>query len=633
MASNLPQPRLLRTPQNIQVSYELPHRIHTAKVYPTQSANGSSIILYGHENGVRVVWRGGSTFKTPAQTSTTSQKTNGVEGAVISLDSDEDESASKQFQDKVEFKDDEEELDLTRPYPEIIQTLDLHFGTDVLHLAILPTPILKAEGPSWRGIQPLKQKIVFTAACADNSLRLVTLPLIPPSPASKARPEFRVDFTSAYAGKGKWGETVVLLSGHQKPSEGVTLTVDSSISPSDATKPETKFSTSSDPYIIVASCSREVTGLLLLYRVSTKSPQPQIEPFQKVYLASPAKSITFNPSLSGQRSSHLLVTDLKGACRIYDYKQLTKSSEEGSETPAAEQGTWLLSLYVSFQSSKSDQPSHPPGAHSGYGRKTIIDAKWVSGGQAIIVLLNDGEWAIWDIEGVGPGASQGLLGRAGIKGGSMSEYSLSGYIDIGVKARHIAPSQNAGSKFAPMTPSTRKSVEPFGGRAPSDRMQGQISILELPSASSTNPVEESVVFWLGETYIIIPSLAKYWSANSRKVAMKGPANPFNSTSSSSRMIKLEGIDLQGERCSGIEQIINTQAPLGDISNLLILGEHRFTILTTQKQAKVFKTRVPSERLALGEKSTNVAGDLDVTGIDHALAAMENGRSKRGKLFE
>jgi len=318
--------------------------------------------------------------------------------------------------------------------------------------------------------------------------------------------------------------------------------------------------------------------------------------------------------LSKERSSHLLVADTTGVCRIYDFNRLVKSQigEESSDVGAPEQGTWLLSLYPGFQKNKSETQTPHLGAHSGFGRKTIVDAKWVSGGKAIVVLLYDGEWAIWDIEGVGPGASQGLLGRQSIKGGSRSEYSLTGFIEG--KARTTGPPQITGSKFAPMTPGTRKANDPFG--KPTGPIRGQISVVEVPSSSPSHPSEEAIVFWLGESFTIIPSLSKYWAANARKSASGG--NLFNGTPGG-RMIKLEGIDLQGERCSGIDQLAKSQTSTGLPSEILVLGEHRFTILSGGKQPVQFQT---STRYPLVEKQTN-AGDLDVVGIDQALARMEN----------
>ena len=84
------------------------------------------------------------------------------------------------------------------------------------------------------------------------------------------------------------------------------------------------------------------------------------------------------------------------------------------------------------------------------------------------------------------------------------------------------------------------------------------------------------------------------------------------------MIKLESIDLQGERCSGIDQFVKSHASAGLPSDILIVGESRFTILSVGKQVSNFQA---SKRMALVEKNTN-AGELDVIGIDQALARME-----------
>lgn len=564
---------------------------------------------------MRIIWRGGRAFKTPAEAATATKKTNGAKDAVISLDDSDDEaSAVKPFEDKPEFDDEEEELDHSNPYPPILQTLDLYFGSDVLHLALLPAPVLRAEGSSWRGLDPVKNKIVFTAACADNTLRLVTLPLTPPSPESKARPQFRSAFTEAYPGNGTWGETVVFLGGHQKPSNGVTMTADFGKSRQDSGSAETQ--------IIIASHSREATGLLLLYRISVKSPEPVAQPFQKIFLAAPARSISFNPFLSAQRSSHILIADTIGVCRIYDYNILTKNPEEGSATSALEHGSFLLSLYVGFQNTKDQNPPQL-GAHAGFGRKNIVDAQWVSAGAAIIVLLSDGEWGLWDIEGAGPNKD------SGIRGGSKAEYSLTGYIDTASKSQSSKLPQITHSRFAPMTPSTRKSIEPFSARGFSGPTRGQVSVVEIAAASPTNPSEESIVFWLGDTYSTIPSLARYWAANSRKGGSNGSLNFPGGNSVGSRMLRLEGINLQGERCSGVEQIPKSQSSTPEV---LVLGEHRFAILTTGKQARELKPRQPLEqRLVLKDKNDN-KGELDVVGIDQALARMENGGSRRGKVF-
>ncbi|KAF7857854.1 uncharacterized protein EAF02_011221 [Botrytis sinoallii] len=645
MAPGFSHPRVSKNSQNTQLSYELPHRIHTTKVYPLPSPNGSTIILQGNEDGVRIIWRGGRPFKLQREINPKTTQTNGA-NKVISLDSDEDEPSKPPFEDKPEFEDEEEEIDPRRPYPSILQTLDLQFGTDVLHISLLPSSTLKADGTPWRGIDPLKQKIVFTAACGDNTVRLITLPLTPPSPLSKDRDEFRLTPATANVGNGKWGETMIILTGHQKTSDGITMTVDFEGKQA-STKDDSN--TASETQIIVASHSKEITGLLQLWRIPLPMPPSSttVPPFQSVYMLSPAVSISFNPSFSEHHSSHLLVADNLGTCRIYNYRLLVNPSED-PESAIAEQGSWLISLYPGFKNNKADSQASHKNTYSGFGRKSIVDAKWVYGGKAVLVLLSDGEWGVWDVNGVGPGAKRGVLGQQSIKGGSRSEFSLTGYVEGATKSnsKTTGPPQISQSKFAPMTPGTRKTTDLFSNKIqPTGPVRGKISVLEIPSVASHLAFEESILFWLGDSYTLIPSLSKYWSANPRKG--QSSTNIFN-TSPGSRPIKLENVDLLGERCISIEQ-----APKSSISphtrseipsDIFIIGEHRYIIFIGGKSVapkpnqnayalQLVQREDEDEQMTDDRMIAVGSGELDVNDIDRALARMENKeRSGGGLLF-
>lgn len=596
-------------------SYDLPQRIHTAKTYPLQSTNGSTVIIYGQENGVKIVWRGGRQFKAPKETHASNNKTNGSADVVMLLDSD-DESPAPAFVDKPEFEAYEEEYHPTKPYPQVLQVLDLYFGTEVLNIETLSSSILKADGASWRSLDGIKQKIIFVAACADNKVRIITLPLTPPSPTSKARPEFRSNPTLSYAGNGSWGETVVELHGHQKPPTGAAVTVD-------LTNPDQTDSKSATPQLVIASHSRGATGYLLLHKVPLSLPSAVVYPCQTVALPSPAKSLAFNTSLSAERSSHLLVSDSIGVCRIYDYKLVAKASSEEQELegPINEQGTWLLSLYTGGQSAKSEPQSQQIGSRAGFGRKAIMDAKWVSGGKAVIALLSDGQWIVWDIEGVGRETRGGTL-RQGLQGGSCSEVAISGYIEIASKTRSMGASQTSTSKFAPMTPGTRKTTEMFSGKVTTSPARGQLSVLEYPGSSPTSLPEESIAFWFGDTFSVIPNLSKYWSANARKAA--NGSNLFNGAPGG-RVVRVEGVNLQGEKCSGIEQISKSTGSPRLPSDLLVLGEHRFVIVDAG-QAPSFGS---SMRTALVERNPDVSGGLELSGIEQALELMDSPTQKNG----
>ncbi|KAG9243239.1 hypothetical protein BJ878DRAFT_424050 [Calycina marina] len=625
MVVDLPKPRLSRNSQNLQLSYELPHRIHVAKRYPLSSKNGSDIIIYGHDTGVRIVWRGGRPFKSPQRSTETKKRPNGAESKVISLDDDdEDMMEAPAFVDKPEFEADEEEYDPSQPYPRITQTLDLYFGAQILDIAVLPSSILKSEESPWKAFAQVRKSIVFAAACADNLVRLVTLPLTPPSPESKARNEFRSDFTLAHAGRGSWGEVVVNLLGHHKTPGGVSITAELA----------DDGSTTESVSVIVASHSKEVKGSMLLHRVVIASSQSAIEPFQRILLAASAKAIAFNPSTSNQRCSHLLVADSSGACRIYDYKLLVTplSTEDEPNAFVAEQGTWLLSLYPGFQNSKNQSMQHK-NSYASYDRKLILDAQWVAEGKSIIALLGDGKWGVWDVEGAGPTASSSFLGGSGVTGGSLSTFAVSGNIDLGAKLRAVTSDQPSTSKFAPMTPATRKSTDMFSAKPSNLPVRGQISVYETSSSSVNNTSDDSIVFWIGDAFITVPSLSKYWNANAQK--SRTGDSMFNGAKGG-RMVLLENIDLQGERCSGIEQMPKSRPSSGLPTELIVLGEHRFTIISAGKPAPAFASSIASTRLAFAEKS--YANDismreLNVDDIDRALSRMGHGHTTKRKLIE
>src|SRR5690606_37179031 len=85
-------------------------RVHDVKVHPVLSPQGATIIIYGHENGVSLLWRGGRRFKQKAKPAPAPvDKRNGAsDDAVMIIDSDDDVPASKTnepFVDNPEFED------------------------------------------------------------------------------------------------------------------------------------------------------------------------------------------------------------------------------------------------------------------------------------------------------------------------------------------------------------------------------------------------------------------------------------------------------------------------------------------------------------------------------------------------
>ncbi|KAM0447716.1 hypothetical protein ACHAPV_009617 [Trichoderma viride] len=572
-------PRIRRTAQNTQFTYNLSRRVNDVQTYPVQSPQGATILIYGHDNGVTLVWRGGRRFKASKEaskqpTNHKEQRNGASEDSVMIIDSDDDEPPAKSqtgqgYVDKPEFEDTIER----NPYPETIQTLDLAFGTAVLKVAVMPlVPCSSAEAAS-NGEPILAEKMVFAVSCATNDAYLVTLPLTPPSPQSKARPELRADLLAGQAGSGSWGESLTLLGGQTKHSDGLAITL---------IAPRSVESSSKAPRAVVAAFSRQASGVLHLWDIALEdkmSSQRPIEPFQSEFLPAPLTSISFNPT----NASQLLAVSSPHAVRIYDFAQPSLPPDLDARGPFPAQGSWLLSLYQPFAKISSS-------------RKPILDAAWIAHGRAVFTLLADGMWGIWDIEGAKPlqsGAAISSKLKSGVQGAALTAFSVSGYVEGTGALRTIATQQkdkHAGD-FAPMTPHTRKQAATSLNTATSlDRLfavRGGIKVIGLPSTPGKALQDESLALWIGglEHVCVIPGVLRFWDSQLRR-GSGGGVNLF-SGAQPTRMVKLVDLTtgLLGERCCGVGLIPDACKNDDDIPDdgglpvdVLIRGESRIVIV-------------------------------------------------------
>ncbi|KAL2884676.1 Nucleoporin NUP37 [Ceratocystis lukuohia] len=562
---SLAAPRIRRTAQNTQFTYQLSRRAHDVKTYPIFSPQGATIILYGHENGITVVWRGGRRLKEkkvePAPKETSKSKPN-AEDAVMVLDSDSDseQSASnpeptKPFVDQPEFEDEA----LNDPYPEIIQTLDLALGTSVLHIAVPSmTPTRTLEDGAFAGIEKLKTHMIFAVSCGTNDVYIVSVPLTPPSHESKARPELYKDLLADQTGAGLWGETLTLLTGQLQPSRGVAITV---IKPKAGSKHPTKSK------VIVASHTREASGALRLWestldRIVAPAHGP-LEAFQTEFLPQGLSTISFNST----HTSHLLAVSPQQGVRVYDFTLAPYAAEDLAPGSFPPQGSWVLSLFQPFT--------------KGFPvRKPIVDAAWIAYGRAILVLLADGTWGIWDVDGVSPKSSS-LLGKnkSGVIGGAVTQFSASGQIDGTNLLRAGAPDaklprsgvMSASSVFAP-------------GRMSS--VAGGISVTGIPGPLGSG-ADESVALWINswEHICVIPGILRFWDSQLRR-HNGGGVNLF-SGAQPTRMFKIHelSVGLMGEKCTALCAIAITdkdksgqEEQHGLPVELAVLGESRLVLV-------------------------------------------------------
>ena len=549
-------------------SYNLNRRIHDIQTYPYLSPQGATILIYSHDSGITIQWRGGRRLKAQYQSKPAPHsKANGAqEDSVMIIDSDEEEPRAKssavKFEDKPLFEDEADDDDNGEP----VQTLDLTFGTAVMKVAVMPVPAEVGEDATKKQAPILGDKMVFAVSCITNDVYLVTTPLTPPSNEAKQRPELKKDLLAGKAGSGAWGESLVLLRGQMKMSDGVAISL---ILPNESERsPKTARA-------VVASHSREASGVLNFWDVpldATTKSEKTLEPFQTEYLPKPLRSIVFNPT----HSTQLLTVSSTHGVRIYDFAlpSLPPDPEATSTFPA--QGSWLLTLYQPFV-----RPSSM--------RKPIVDAAWIAHGHAIFALLADGMWGIWDIDGAGPGKTGASLAtklKMGVRGAALTAFSASGFIDGTSSLRSVvAPSRDSQSgEFAPMTPHTRKAASvAMSAATTADRLatiHGGISVTSLPSAGKAIP-DESLSLWVGsgDHVCVIPHVSKFWAAQLSKPS--GGAGLFSS-GQSSRMTKLQelSIGLLGERCCGVGMLLSpARTQDGGLPvEVVIRGETRLVIV-------------------------------------------------------
>lgn len=619
-------PRIRRTPQNTQFTlvlkpnqsfnycllrysprYNLSRRVYDVKTYPILSPQGATILIYGHENGVTLVWRGGRRFKPSGDDQSTHQNgaSSNNDDAVMVIDSDDDAagpSSGTAFVDQPEFEETTEQ----GPYPEVVQTLDLSFGTPVLNVAVMPLDVAAKDAGSAKTTLH-GETIVFAVSCITNDVYVITLPLTPPSPASKARPELKGDLLAGKAGSGAWGESLILLAGQSKRSEGLAISL---------VKPSGTGKNAKPPRAVVASHSKHASGVLQFWDVpldAKSKPERPLEPFQTEFLPSPLKKISFNPT----HTTQLLTVASPNAVRIYDYAVPSLPPDSEATGPFPTQGSWLLSLYQPFA-----RPSHT--------RKPVLDAAWISHGRAIFTLLADGMWGVWDIDGASPissGATISTKLKSGVKGASLTTFSISGYVEGTSSLRNIATSakDSHAGEFAPMTPHTRKqATASLSSNATLDRLatvRGGISVATIPSAGK-NVQDESLVLWVGglDHVCIIPGMARFWDSQLRKGG-GGGVNLF-SGAQPTRMVKLTDLStgLLGEPCCGVALIANltgdrdsTNQEGGLPAEVVIRGETRVVIVkdgddgharkvgAVGLRRRLFSKEMPSAIIVHGEK--------------------------------
>lgn len=582
-----------------------------------------------------MVWRGGRWFSALKATGAPEKKkadNTGGDDAVMIIDSDEDdapEAQPTQEETSYEFSPEEREVDPSSPFEEVLRQIDVPLGSRVLDLAV-PRVLPEGERSPLDPFPPvLKNTIVVSAVLSDLSTRVVFLPLVPPHPTQTDPKSWRIQVMTIDGGVT-----------HQDIPRGVTLTFTCQESEQDQglRKSRSRVGSSGRWDLLVATHSAEGSGVLLLHRIpildgAGQNYQLSEEDLvsQRRLLPAPALTIAFNPSMyPSTRHSTLLVAFHSGCVKLYSCFSVKKTGpprrasmpQEDYETTEIE-GRWLISLYPGFEQG----PGLPR-------RKTIIDADWVLGGRAVMVLLVDGEWGVWDIEGAGPGTTKGPLLRQssmqGVTGGSLTVYAVSGRIMTPMSSSQSQSEADQRPRFAPMTPSTKRVREDTllkgSMSTASPSLRGEISVFQTNSAQDALP-DESILLRHGCQSAVIPSLLSLWRSAVRATGTFDASNRC-------RVSPFQDVNLMGENLQAIGHLLaparRSRAAERQSFDVLVAAEHQIMILAPRLTASAEALTHQTAEKATTETDQMMLrrGELDVEGMGRLLNGMAGTASLR-----
>ena len=644
-------PDLSALPYIMNRSYDLPYRIHSAKVYPLRSPNGSTIILCGHEQGLLILWRGGRPFKPPPPEPGSSMINPPSKFEVMAIDSDEEEPVQSQ-QTYPCFEEEQAEYDPSEPFRPIIQSLELFIGLEVLHISFpnFSPEIDHSATISFPSL--LSDNIVLALGCADTKIRVLTLPLMPPSPQTQKTPKFQGEGTLKTTTIETFGGQIIDLSGHSSVPRGVCITItahnrhpnaDDSSPDSYTSKNHEKSShhqshvaakvpkvpkvqaqksavgSRNDWELLVASLSTDFSDVLLIHRMpllesgsKIDSRSEHLSPHHTHQLTSLATCICFNTSLyPAPQHSEILIAEAKGILRVLNCLTSHQYVLEN---------LWPVSLYTAVRISSD----------SLYRRKSIIAAQWCLNGKAIIVLYADGQWGILESEIARFKAEKLSEASQEISTMVSTKFSLCGYIRPSVLSNNtVKVAANKGLNrvgLVPMTPGTRKAKQEtlFAGSVDRSRFRGRGSVLVYPRFDVLNEkaMDDSVLIWYEETALTITSLVLLW-----KNEANGSKN-FLNKETGMQSTQINKAHLKGEVLKEVclipkLSLLHQHPTKTRQLETLVTGEHRLVILSSPSVELDVQPPKNLPFRSLSDQTMLAARELDVNGIDRMLTNMSD----------
>lgn len=511
-----------------------------------------------------MLWRGGRRRRAaalPAETNGTRKN----QDIIVIGDSEEEQDEGLKGSHADEYEEREPERDPDYPYSEIIHDLELDSKSAVIHLAI---PLQRQSDSTTH--------TPVAIACADGTIKLLLIPLVPPSDGDASSKVSQVNLppldqpARALVAKITHKDQDGLAHSHSKHSSARA---------------------GAEVLVASASSSLNISAVHLTSKTMTKR---NVRSIANVNLGSPLTSLAFHPSSS---STQLLVGDAAGAVRIYDVLSVRCSMVYS--TPY--QG-WISSA--------------PQLAR----RKRVLSSAWVLGGRGILALLEDGEWGVWDVAG----SIQPSKGAAG--------FAINGF--LGSAAESAEPAKpNKPSKLAPMTPNTRKTKSEtlFAGSSKATGAATTGGVTVASNSSKTASPDETLVLWYGSDIYSIPSMQQFWLRSTNSSGNLGSLYAPG-------MTHVSDVNLSNERITSISPIAipSPASSLGQMNiqgDLIISAEHRLIVTDTIRPSaptrQLFEpaaerpvSRDPDQRML-------DAGDLDLGGLNRMLdSRMDDPRPRK-----
>ncbi|MCJ1432497.1 hypothetical protein MMC27_001854 [Xylographa pallens] len=624
----------------LHLRYGLSYRINTSQVYPLLAPNGSTVIVCGHDQGIFVMWRGGRPFKSGLQINSHDRNLNGAKrGDDLSMEADDDISESDPDASLIDlslFEEEEEEVTPEKPYHPIIQDLNLPLGTATLRIAFPRISHAPQDLPHDMAPRLLGTDMVIAAVCADSITRLLTLPLMPPSPHTKKRLELRNDILIGNAGRGSWGERLIQIP-RAASKQGLPKAISVAFMPRITLgEAEDRFEEGEDETIghdeggsdivdeewdiLVASCGSDPSGEVSIYKIPLSEDGSCIEDGvsdkdllwrSEPIVRSIATLEIYVPTKSRTREGpYLLLAETNGPVRVYD----CCLSSDGDH------GQWIRWFYPGFEDNAQ--------GHVQY--RTLIDAKWILGGRAIAVLTADGEWGAWNTYLNVRMDIRQPEERASYSSIIPVKFIFSGWVgglsSVTNSAKSSTGRVDSRSKLAPMTPSTRRIREStfFSGSNTRSSISslGGIFTCAIPKALSGKEEDETLVIWHGGKIVMIASLITHWENK-----IKGSGSLYGA-GANGQAREVSDVDLGGELRSAVS-ILPIQAKLLPLEkpvkqpDLLVSGDRSLLILASPlRETGPSKTYLREAPSSLADQRHLSRGELDVNGMDRILDSME-----------